>query len=64
MATSGLDGWSPPRLGRDTELGLQVYSPKFFFGLLYLAKDRDEAQALPRGLFKEKIREKIASQQP
>jgi hypothetical protein len=37
--------------------------PKFFLGL-YAAKDRDEAQALTRGLSKEKTREKIASQQP
>jgi hypothetical protein len=64
MATSGLDGWSLPRLGRGTELGLQVYSSKKFFPALYAAKDKDETQALTRGLFKEKTREKIASQQP
>jgi hypothetical protein len=31
MVTSGLDGWSPLRLGRGTELGLQVCSPQNFF---------------------------------
>jgi len=64
VATSGLDGWSPPRLGRGTELGLQVYSPKKFFPGLYAAKDKDETQALTRGLSKGKTRENMASQQP
>jgi len=49
---------------RSTELGLQVYSPKKFFSGLYAAKDRDETQALTKGLYKERTREKIASQQP
>jgi len=47
-----------------TELGLQVYSPKNFFLDLYAAKDKDETQALTRGLSKGKIREMMASQQP
>jgi hypothetical protein len=64
MVTLGLDGWSPPRLGRGTELGLQVYSPQKNFPALYAAKDKDETQALTKGLFKEKTRGKIASQQP
>jgi len=38
--------------------------PKKFFWGLYVAKDRDEAQALIRGLSKAKIREKIAPKQP
>jgi hypothetical protein len=37
-----------------TELGLQVYSPKIFFRGLYVAKGEDEAQALTKGLSKEK----------
>jgi len=37
--------------------------PKFFPGL-YAAKDKDEAQALTRGLSKVKTRERMASQQP
>jgi len=64
MVTSGLDGWSPPRRSRGTELGLQVYSPKKFFPGLYAAKDEDETQALTKGLSKGKTREKIASQPP
>jgi len=64
MVTSGLDGWSLPRLGRGTELGLQVYSPKKFFPGLYAAKDRGEAQALTKGLSKVKTRERMAFQQP
>jgi len=47
-----------------TELGLQVYSPKKNFPGLYAAKDKDETQALTRGLSKEKTRENMASQQP
>jgi hypothetical protein len=64
MVTSGLDGWSPPRLGRGTELGLQVYSPKKNFLGLYAAKDKDETQALTGGLSKVKTRERMAFQQP
>jgi len=37
--------------------------PKFLPGL-YVAKDRDEASALTRGLSKERTRGKIASQPP
>jgi hypothetical protein len=40
-----------------------LLAQKFFPGL-YAAKDRDETQALTRGLSKEKAREKIASQPP
>jgi len=48
-----------------TELGLQVYSPKnIFFKGPYAAKDKDEAQALSKGLSKGRTREKKASQQP
>jgi len=47
-----------------TELGLQAYSPKKFFPGLYVAKDRDETQALTKGVSKEKTRENMASQQP
>jgi hypothetical protein len=46
-----------------TGLGLQVYLPKIFSGL-YVAKGKDETQALTRGLYKVKARERIASQQP
>jgi len=37
--------------------------PKIF-SALYAAKDRDETQALIRGLSKGKTKEKMASQQP
>lgn len=40
-----------------------ILAQNFFQGL-YAAKDRDETQALTRGLSKEKTREKIASQPP
>jgi len=39
-----------------------LLAQKYFSGL-YAAKDRDETQALTRGLSKGKTREKIASQQ-
>jgi len=62
MATSGLDGWSPLHVEYRTRLtGLLAQK---FFPALYAAKDRDETQALTRGVFKEKTRGKIASQQP
>jgi len=62
MVTSGLDGWSPLHVEYRTRLtGLlaQKISPG-----LYAAKDKDEPQALTRGLSKGKIREMMASQQP
>jgi hypothetical protein len=37
--------------------------PNFFPGL-YVAKDRDEPQALTKGLSKERTRERVAPQQP
>jgi hypothetical protein len=40
-----------------------LLAQKIFSGL-YATKDKDEAQALTTGLFKEITREKIASQQP
>ena len=62
MVTSRLDGWSPLHMEYRTRL-IGLLAQNFFPGL-YAAKDRDETQALTRGLSKEKIREKIASQQP
>jgi len=62
MVTSGLDGWSPLYMEYRTRL-TGLLAQKFFPGL-YAAKDRDEPQALTRGLYKEKTRERIASQQP
>jgi hypothetical protein len=52
MATSGLDGWSPLHIEYRTRLtGLLAQN---FFPALYAAKDKDETQALTKGLFKEK----------
>jgi len=62
MVTSGLDGWSPLHVEYRTRL-IGSLAQKYFSGL-YAAKDRDETQALTRGLSKGKTREKIASQQP
>jgi len=62
MVTSGLDGWSPLYVEYRTRL-TGLLAQKYFSGL-YAAKDRDETQALTRGLSKEKTRGKIASQQP
>jgi hypothetical protein len=50
------------RSGYRTRL-IGLLAQKFFPGL-YAAKDRDETQALTKGLSKEKTRESIASQQP
>jgi len=62
MVTSGLDGWSPLRVEYRTRL-TGLLAQKYFSGL-YAAKDKDETQALTRGLSKGKIRERMASQQP
>jgi hypothetical protein len=57
-----MDGHRPDSVGVQNS-AYRFTHPKFFLGL-YAAKDRDEAQALTRGLSKEKTREKIASQRP
>jgi len=62
MVTSGLDGWSPLYVEYRTRL-TGLLAQKYFSGL-YAAKDKDETQALTRGLSKGKIRERMASQQP
>jgi hypothetical protein len=62
MVTSELDGWSPLHVEYRTRLiGLLA---QIFFPGLYATKDRDETQALTKGLSKEKTRERIASQRP
>jgi hypothetical protein len=48
-----MDGHHPDLVG-GTGLGLQVYLPKNIFQGLYAAKDRNETQALTRGLSKGK----------
>jgi hypothetical protein len=62
MVTLGLDGWSPLRMEYRTRL-IGLLAQKIFLGL-YATKDKDETQALTKGLSKGKTREKIASQQP
>ena len=57
-----MDGHRPDSVGVQNS-AYRFTHPKFFSGL-YVAKGKDEAQALTRGLSKEKTREKIASQQP
>jgi hypothetical protein len=52
MVTSELDGWSSLRVEYRTRLtGLLAQN---FFPGLYAAKDRDETQALTKGLFEER----------
>jgi hypothetical protein len=57
-----MDGRRPDAVGVQNS-AYRFTRPKFSPGL-YAAKDRDEAQALTKGLSKEKTREKIASQRP
>jgi len=57
-----MDGHHPDAVGVQ-DSAYRFTCPKFFPGL-YAAKDRDETQALTKGLSKEKTRERIASQQP
>ena len=58
-----MDGHHPDGVGVQ-DSAYRFTRPKFFYPALYAAKDRDETQALTRGLSKEKTREKIASQPP
>jgi hypothetical protein len=53
---------TPTRSGHRTRL-IGLLAQKFFSGL-YVAKDKNETQALARGLSKGKAREKIACQRP
>jgi hypothetical protein len=64
VVTSELDGWSPLRPCRGTELGLQVCSPRNFFRETNAANDRDEPQALTKGLSEEERRGRMTPQQP
>ena len=57
-----MDGHHPDAVGVQNS-AYRFTCPKIFPGL-YAAKDRDETQALTKGLSKEKTRERIASQQP
>jgi len=57
-----MDGHHPDVVGVQNS-AYRFTRPKFFPGL-YAAKDRDEAQALTKGLSKGKTRGKIASQRP
>jgi len=57
-----MDGHHPDLVGVQ-DSAYRFTRPKFFPGL-YAAKERDETQALTRGLSKERTREKIAPQQP
>ena len=57
-----MDGHHPDSLGVQNS-AYRFTRLKFFPGL-YVAKDKDEGQALTKGLLKEKTREKITSQQP
>jgi hypothetical protein len=57
-----MDGHHPDLVGVQ-DSAYRFTRPKFFLGL-YAAKERDETQALTRGLSKERTREKIAPQQP
>jgi hypothetical protein len=58
-----MDGHHPDAVGVQNS-AYRFTRPKSFFPGLYVAKDRDEAQALTKGLSKEKTRERIASQRP
>jgi hypothetical protein len=53
---------TPTWSGHRTRL-IGLLAPKFL-PVLCVAKDRDEAQALTKGLSKEKARVRIASQRP
>jgi len=57
-----MDGHHPDLVGVQ-DSAYRFTRPKFFPSL-YAAKERDETQALTRGLSKERTREKIAPQQP
>jgi len=57
-----MDGHRPDAVGVQ-DSAYRFTRPKFFPSL-YAAKDKDETQALSRGLSKGKTREKIASQRP
>ncbi len=54
---------TPTRSGHRTRLTGLLAQNSFLPGL-YVAKDRDEAQALTKALSKEKARVRIASQRP
>jgi hypothetical protein len=58
-----MDGHHPDTVGVQNS-AYRFTRPKFFFPGLYVAKDRDEPQALPKGLSKERTRERVAPQQP
>jgi hypothetical protein len=58
-----MDGHHPDLVGAQNS-AYRFTRPKFFFPGLYVAKDRDEAQALTKALSKEKARVRIASQRP
>jgi hypothetical protein len=64
VVTSELDGWSPLRPCRGTELGLQACLPRNFFSETNVANDRDEPQALTKGLSEERTRARTTSQRP
>jgi hypothetical protein len=57
-----MDGHRPDVVGVQNS-AYRFTGPNFFPGL-YVAKDRNETQALTKGLSKEKTRERIASQRP
>ena len=58
-----MDGHHPDAVGVQNS-AYRFTRPKIFFRGLYAAKDRDETQALTRGLSKEKTRERMTSQWP
>jgi len=57
-----MDGHRPDAVGVQNS-AYRFTRPKIFFPGVYAAKDRDETQALTRGLSKVSIREEIAYQQ-
>ena len=64
VVTSELDGWSPLRPCRGTELGLQACLPTNFFSKTNVANDRDEPQALTKASSEERTRVRTISQRP
>jgi len=57
-----MDGRHPDAVGVQNS-AYRFARPRIFFPGLYAAKDRDETQALNRGLSKVSTREETASQQ-
>jgi len=58
-----MDGHHPDTVGVQNS-AYRFARPKFFFPGLYVAKDRDETQALTKGLSEERTRGRTTPQRP